>query len=123
MREPVKRVLVVDDDADMRLSLQLALEMAGYSVRAAANGRDALEAQAREPADIVITDIFMPEADGFEIIDSLHARFPGTKIVVISGAGKISKREYLSTAAIIGVDATVQKPFDVDALIATLGSL
>ena len=123
MSEPGKRVLVVDDDADMRLSLQLALEMAGYSVRAAANGRDALEAQAREPADIVITDIFMPEADGFEIIDSLHARFPGTKIVVISGAGKISKREYLSTAAIIGVDATVQKPFDVDALIATLGSL
>lgn len=123
MSEPGKRVLVVDDDADMRLSLQLALEMAGYSVRAAANGRDALEAQAREPADIVITDIFMPEADGFEIIDSLHARFPGTKIVVISGAGKISKREYLSTAAIIGVDATVQKPFDVDALIATLRAL
>ena len=123
MSEPGKRVLVVDDDADMRLSLQLALEMAGYSVRAAANGRDALEAQAREPADIVITDIFMPEADGFEIIDSLHARFPGTKIVVISGAGKISKREYLSTAAIIGVDATVQKPFDVDALITTLRAL
>ena len=123
MSGPGKRVLVVDDDADMRLSLQLALEMAGYSVRAAANGRDALEAQAREPADIVITDIFMPEADGFEIIDSLHARFPGTKIVVISGAGKISKREYLSTAAIIGVDATVQKPFDVDALIATLRAL
>lgn len=123
MSGPGKRVLVVDDDADMRLSLQLALEMAGYSVRAAANGRDALEAQAREPADIVITDIFMPEADGFEIIDSLHARFPRTKIVVISGAGKIAKREYLSTAAIIGVDATVQKPFDVDALIATLGSL
>ena len=123
MSGPGKRVLVVDDDADMRLSLQLALEMAGYSVRAAANGRDALEAQAREPADIVITDIFMPEADGFEIIDSLHARFPGTKIVVISGAGKISKREYLSTAAIIGVDATVQKPFDVDALITTLRAL
>ena len=123
MSEPGKRVLVVDDDADMRLSLQLALEMAGYSVRAAANGRDALEAQAREPADIVITDIFMPEADGFEIIDSLHARFPDTKIVVISGAGKISKREYLSTAAIIGVDATVQKPFDVDALITTLRAL
>lgn len=118
-----RRVMVVDDDADMRLSLQLALEMAGYAVRSAANGREALEAQAREPADIVITDIFMPEADGFEIIDSLRTRFPATKIVVISGAGKIAKREYLSTAAIIGVDATVQKPFDVEALIATLHSL
>ena len=123
MSTPGKRVMVVDDDADMRLSLQLALEMAGYAVHSAANGREALEAQAREPADIVITDIFMPEADGFEIIDSLRTRFPGTKIVVISGAGKISKREYLSTAAIIGVDATVQKPFDVEALITTLRAL
>ena len=123
MSGPGNRVMVVDDDADMRLSLQLALEMAGYSVHAAANGREALEAQAREPADIVITDIFMPETDGFEIIDSLRMRFPGTKIVVISGAGKIAKREYLSTAAIIGVDATVQKPFDVEALIRTLRAL
>jgi CheY-like chemotaxis protein len=118
-----RSVLVVDDDPDMRLSLKLALDLAGYSASLAANGREAIELQKQHPADIVITDIFMPEADGFEIIDILRRQFPRTKIVVMSGAGKLAKREYLSTAAIIGVDATVQKPFDVEALLDTLRSL
>jgi len=123
MSQTAKTVLVVDDDPDMRLSLKLALDLAGYSASLAANGREAIEQQKKHPADIVITDIFMPEADGFDIIDILRRQFPRTKTVVMSGAGKLAKREYLSTAAIIGVDATVQKPFDVEALLDTLRSL
>ena len=61
-----KRLLVVDDDADMRLTLKLALELAGYGVDVAGNAREALELQRRQPADVLITDIFMPDADGFE---------------------------------------------------------
>ena len=123
MSETAKTVLVVDDDPDMRLSLKLALDLAGYAASLAANGREAIELQKQHPMDIVITDIFMPEADGFEIIDILRRQFPRTKIVVMSGAGKLAKREYLSTAAMIGVHATVQKPFDVEALLDTLRSL
>src|SRR5688572_33492191 len=89
-----RRLLVVDDDADMRLTLKLALELAGYTVEVAANAREALEVQRREPAEVLITDIFMPDADGFEAIDSFRRDFPRTKIVVVSGEiGRASCRE------------------------------
>jgi CheY-like chemotaxis protein len=118
-----KRLLVVDDDADMRLTLKLALELAGYSVAVAANGREAVQIQRREPADVLITDIFMPDADGFEAIDAFRHEFPHTKIVVVSGGAQFTKRDYLPDAALIGVDATLQKPFEIETLLKTLESL
>ena len=117
------RLLVVDDDADMRLTLKLSLELAGYAVEVAANGREALEVQRMRPANVLITDIFMPDADGFEAIDSFRSEFPHTRIVVVSGGAQFSKRNYLPDAALIGVDATLQKPFEIDALLQTLQSL
>jgi len=120
---PLQRLLVVDDDADMRLTLKLSLELAGYAVEVAANGREALEVQRMRPANVLITDIFMPDADGFEAIDSFRREFPGTRIVVVSGGAQFSKRDYLPDAALIGVDATLQKPFEIDALLQTLQSL
>ena len=118
-----KRVLVVDDDADMRLTLKLALELAGYAVEVAANGREALEVQRRAPAQVLITDIFMPDSDGFEAIDAFRSEFPATKIVVVSGGAQFSKRDYLPDAELMGVDATLQKPFDVDTLLGLLNRL
>ena len=118
-----KRLLVVDDDADMRLTLKLALELAGYAVDVAANGREALEAQRRQPAEVLITDIFMPDTDGFEAIDAFRREFPQTRIVVVSGGAQFSKRDYLPDAELIGADATLQKPFDVDALLDLLHRL
>jgi CheY-like chemotaxis protein len=115
-----RRILVVDDDADMRLTLKLSLELAGYTVDVAANGREALEAQRRQPAEVLITDIFMPDADGFEAIDAFRHQFPRTKIVVVSGGAQFTKRDYLPDAELIGVDATLQKPFEVDTLLALL---
>jgi CheY-like chemotaxis protein len=69
----------VDDEADMRLTVKLSLELAGYAVEVAANGREALEVQRMRPADVLITDIFMPDADGFEAIDSFRSEFPHTR--------------------------------------------
>ena len=118
-----KRILVVDDDADMRLTLKLALEIAGYAVEVAGNAREALEVQRRQPADVLVTDIFMPDADGFEAIDAFRHQFPRTKIVVVSGGAQFTKRDYLPDAELIGVDATLQKPFDVDTLLGLLKTL
>ena len=115
-----RRILVVDDDADMRLTLKLSLELAGYAVDVAANAREALAQQRERPADVLITDIFMPDADGFEAIDAFRREYPGTKIVVVSGGAQFTKRDYLPDAELIGVDATLQKPFDVDTLLALL---
>jgi CheY-like chemotaxis protein len=123
MTQPGKRLLIVDDDADMRLSLKLALEMAGYTAELAADGREALAIQQQRPADVLITDIFMPESDGFEVIDAVRRRFPQTRIVVISGGAKLAKREYLLDAALMDVDAILPKPFDVEALLQTLDSI
>jgi CheY-like chemotaxis protein len=118
-----RRVLIVDDDADMRLTLKLALELAGYQVAEAANGRQALEQQRAAPADVVITDIFMPESDGFEAIDGLRRQFPATKVIVMSGGAQLTKRDYLPDAELMGADATLQKPFDIDELLKTLQRL
>ncbi|HEV3010075.1 MAG TPA: response regulator [Burkholderiales bacterium] len=116
-------MLVVDDDADMRLTLKMALELAGYTVDVAANGREALAVQRAQPAEVLITDIFMPDSDGFEAIDAFRRQFPQTKIVVVSGGAQFTKRDYLPDAELIGVDATLQKPFDIDTLLGVLRSL
>jgi len=118
-----RRILVVDDDADMRLTLKLALELAGYTVDVAANAREALEVQRERPAQVLITDIFMPDADGFEAIDAFRHEFPQTKIVVVSGGAQFTKRDYLPDAELIGADATLQKPFEIDTLLGLLKSM
>jgi DNA-binding response OmpR family regulator len=116
-------IILVEDDADQRLSLKLALELSGFAVREAANGREALALQRERAARILITDIFMPESDGFELIDTLRKEFPQTKIVAVSGGGHFAKADYLSQAKLIGADATLQKPFEIEALVGTLRAL
>lgn len=119
----MREILIADDDAALRRSLRLALEAAGYRVREAAHGGEAFSLQADKPADILVTDIFMPESDGFEAIDRFRSEFPATKIVVMSGDAKRAKLEYLPIAAMIGVDATLKKPFRAAELLQTLRSL
>jgi CheY-like chemotaxis protein len=116
-------ILLVEDDADQRLALKLALEVAGYSVREAANGREALARMGERAPLFLITDIFMPETDGFELIETARERCPATKIIVVSGGGQRAKLDYLGAAALMGVDATLQKPFEIQALLETLASL
>jgi CheY-like chemotaxis protein len=118
-----RRILIVDDEPDVRLSLQLALEVAGYKVAIAANGHEALDQQRREPADILITDIFMPESDGIETIAGFRKEFPQTRIVVVSGASRRPRGDYLEAARMVGADLTLKKPIDIDKLIGQLRAL
>jgi CheY-like chemotaxis protein len=116
-------IILADDDADQRLALKLALELAGYAVREAADGGEALALQRARSSPILITDIFMPESDGFEAIAAFRNEFPRTKIIAISGGGKRAKQDYLESADLMGVEATLYKPFDIDALLETLRAL
>ena len=118
-----RRILLAEDDADLRLALKLSLEAAGYTVAIAANAQEALAVQRREPAEVLVTDIFMPEGDGFEAIDAFRREFPATRIVVVSGGGQRGKADYLAAARLAGVDATLQKPFEIEVLLATLRGL
>jgi CheY-like chemotaxis protein len=119
----VNRILLVDDNLDMRQMLKVALEIEGYVVMEAVNGREALELQRRQPSRVLVTDLFMPDVDGFEAIDSFRKEFPETKIVVISGDARVAKRDYLEAARLIGADATLPKPFEPEALIRALRAL
>ncbi len=118
-----REILIADDDPGMRQALKLALEAAGYGVRVAADGREAFSLQRDNPADVLITDIFMPENDGFEAIDRFRRSFPATRIIAMSGDAKRTKLEYLPVAALIGVDATLKKPFKTEQLLQALRSL
>ena len=113
-------IILVDDDADQRLALKMALELAGYPVREAAHGAEALALQREHTASVLITDIFMPEADGFETIAAFRREFPQTRIIAVSGGGQRAKRDYLEAASLMGVDAAFHKPFEIERLLATL---
>jgi len=117
-----KRVLVVDDRPDTLGFMLLGLESAGFEVEVAANGREALERQREHAADVVITDIFMPEMDGLETIDRIKAQFPHTRIIAMSsGVGRM--QDYLKVAGQIGADATLLKPFSTEDLVRLVGRL
>lgn len=116
-----QRILIADDNPDILSFMQAALESAGYEVRVAPEGAQALILQTQLGADLLITDIFMPGQDGIETLRDCKVRFPQTRIIVMSaGGGSGKKLDYLPAAALIGADATLRKPFDVDQLLETV---
>lgn len=120
----MSRVLVIDDNADMRELLRAVLESAGYSVDLAADGALGLVLLRARPADVVLTDIFMPNQDGIETIARLRSEFPRSKVIAMSGGGRLVKgKDYLSTAGEIGAHALLRKPFDPEQLLRLLQEL
>ena len=115
------RLLVVDDNADTRQSMKLLLERAGYEVEVAQNGAHALERQRALSADVLITDIFMPELDGIETISQFRREFPRVRIIAMTGGGMNFNREnYLLSANVAGADAVLRKPFEKVTLLQAL---
>ena len=106
------RILVVDDNDDIRSMLELLLRREGFDVAAARDGEEALALFAERPADIVVTDLFMPERDGIETIVALRERYPEAKIIAMSGWQSQRGPDYLAVAREIGALATLRKPFE-----------
>ena len=102
------RVLVIEDNVDLRDYLRLALESQEYEVFTARNGQEALGYLNGHPVDVVLTDLFMPEMDGIETISTLRKQFPGVRVVAMSGRPGV---DYLSVARELGVACTLRKPF------------
>lgn len=114
-------ILVIDDNQDICSFITAALEPAGYEVRTAREGAQALAFLRSRAADLLITDLFMPGQEGFETISRCTREFPQMMIMVIS-AGKVPgmKHDYLATAQFLGVAATLRKPFDAQTLLETV---
>jgi CheY-like chemotaxis protein len=117
------KVLIAEDNADTREALRLSLELEGYAVRVAANGDEALRLQMMESADVLVTDLFMPDRDGFETLLSFRNYFPSTKIVVISGGAETVRGSYLESARLVGADATLRKPISPPDLLRIIAGL
>ena len=112
------RVLVIEDDPEMRKSLEKTLQSAGHEVVLAADGHEGMKHFRSLPSDVVITDLFMPNQDGIETMINLRREFPAVKIVAISG--NISAGAMLSVAKRLGAVVVLEKPFDIDALLAAV---
>ncbi len=106
------RILVVDDNDDIRSMLELLLRREGFDVASARDGEEALALFADRAADIVITDLFMPERDGIETIVALRDRYPTAKIIAMSGWQSQRGPDYLAVAREIGAAGTLRKPFE-----------
>ena len=110
------RILVVDDNADMRASLGHLLALLGYEVETAADGNQALAAHRTRAVGVVITDIFMAGKEGLETIAAFKREWPFVRVIAMSGGGERAKNDYLRAATQIGADATLQKPFSLENL-------
>ncbi len=84
---PSRTVLIIDDESAIRLSIAAYLEDSGFRCLEAANGREGLEILVRESPDILVTDLRMPEIDGFSLLGLLRAQHLGTPVIVLTGTG------------------------------------
>ena len=106
-----KRVLVVDDDQDIRELLVSVLEDDGYQAESAQNGREALDVLERWKADVVVLDLMMPIMDGWTFADRMHEKWD-IPIVVISAATDLKRH-----AGRVGAAGVVAKPFEIESLL------
>jgi len=106
------KILVFDDELSILLMIKKMLERAGHEVNLALNGREGMKLLENNPPDLVITDIIMPEKEGLETIIELRRKYPGLKIIAISGGGRIGPEGYLPGAKLLGADMVFQKPLD-----------
>jgi CheY-like chemotaxis protein len=129
----MQRILIVDDELDVRDSVKCVLDLAGYEVLTADNATEALERLGRVPIDLVITDIIMPKMNGVQAIQLIRQEFPLVRIVAISGGGNfgaagyqpaaIATNAYLRSAEEAGAHVVLTKPFEVEDLLRAVETL
>jgi DNA-binding response OmpR family regulator len=118
-KAPARGVLVVDDDADIRLLLEELLRGAGYTVKTAPDGRAALRVFHESPCDLIILDLSLPELDGFETLERIRDVSDVPVILLTARSGEIDKvRGFRS-----GADDYVVKPFGRQELLARIEAL
>lgn len=122
-QSPVSRIVVIDDDGQHLAYVTALLLRAGYHAIGFTSAGDALADIKTHPADLVITDLFMPEMDGFELLRAIRAVFPTVPVVTLSGDGLMEKDFYLKCSTHLGAVASLTKPFEPDALRALVARL
>jgi CheY-like chemotaxis protein len=117
------RILIIDDDSQILDMLRQTLERDGHEVVDASDGKEGLILYRKNPTDLIITDLIMPEKEGIETIMELRQDFPDVKIIAISGGGRLEPGQYLSMAKSFGVQYTFAKPVEREDLLEAVREL
>ena len=113
MVEQLKRILVVDDEENTRIALTRLLSREGYEVNTAANGLEALNSLRNNPAELIITDLNMPEMNGLSFLRELNREYPTSNVIMITAFGEVES--YLE-ALNLGAFEYLNKPLRLEEL-------
>jgi DNA-binding NtrC family response regulator len=111
-----KKILLVDDEESIRKMVRAVLGDKLYVFQEADNGLDAQSLLEKDPHDLIISDVIMPDCDGIELVMAIRNKFPGIKVIVMSGGGRVRAGHYLNLAQKLGAARVFEKPFDTDEL-------
>lgn len=117
------RVLVIDDEPVIRDVIVDALELSGHDVVAVADARSGLEAVRAGAYELVITDVVLPDSDGFSTIAVLGKEQPGLKFLAVSGGSEKLLEQYRRASGLDQPHQTLEKPFRIDELIRVVAEL
>lgn len=121
----MSRILIIDDEPLVRSVLRSILERNGHTVRDAPDGRAGLALWRHTPSDLVLTDLFMPEQDGIEVILQLTRIWPQAKIIAMTGGTQTG--DFTSTVApatlLLGAQYILMKPFTKQTLLAAISAV
>ena len=110
-------ILVADDDARVLSAVTRILQNEGHEVIKAENGKEAMRILANRPADLILSDLTMPEMDGIELLIRLQEEFPGVPMLAMSDGGSMAKEELLENASLLGAVGIIEKPITVEGLV------
>jgi len=116
-------ILVIDDEPQIRSMLRQMFEREGLDVMDAPDGNVAMKLLRKQPADIIVTDLIMPDKEGLETIMEIRQEFPQSKIIAISGGGRNDPKDYLMLAKKLGAARTFAKPVERKAIVAAVKEL
>jgi CheY-like chemotaxis protein len=116
------KILVIDDEAAVRKVLVRMLTTAGHEVNAAGGGEAGLRLWREVGADLVLTDVHMPEINGVDVIRELRAHAPALPVIAMSGSGNSRDLELLRAAQLAGAVGVLGKPFSWDELMGAIAS-
>ena len=116
------RIVVIEDEGELRLMLCRALIEAGHELMEARNGREALPLLRRSRPDLVITDVIMPEQDGMELLMTLRLEGLPLRVIAMSGGGRVGAQNILEAATALGAIVTIAKPFTLEQMLAAVNT-
>lgn len=112
-----RRILLVEPDTGLRTSLSLMLKLSGYEVHPVGDGREALAMHQCKPFDVVITEIFMPELDGLELLLTLQKHTPMPEFILLSRKTRLPLEVFSRMALQLGAKHLLRKPFHPEQLL------